>query len=104
MDSGNYLPPTHIPKNIMQNYAMNSHRTESLDTIEDVESRESKPYLLKHGGKWLAALIAISAVIFIILFYDSMCIESKTAAVVPDKLDLIMGKLNIKMPEIPTVQ
>ena len=99
MDSGNYLPPTQLPKNInLQNYAMNSHQTESLETLpESMEYRESAPYLLKHGGKWLSVLIAISAVIFIILFYDSMCIENKIIAATPDKIQLILDKFKIKV-------
>lgn len=99
MDSGNYLPPTQLPKNIMQNYAMNSRRAEGLDDVPENVDVESKPYLLKHGGKWLAALIAISAVIFIILFYDSMCIENKLAAATPDKLQLLLDKFKITVPQ-----
>lgn len=98
MDSGNFIPPTHLPKNIMQNYAMSSQMAERIEEMPDDNSVELKPYLLKHGGKWLAALIAISAVIFIILFYDSICIESKVANVTPDKLQLIMDHLKISVP------
>ena len=97
MDSGNFIPPTQIPKDILQNY-MNSQRAESMETLpEQSEDVESTPYMLKHGGKWLSVLIAISAVIFIILFYDSMCIESKaSAAVAPDKVQLLLDHFKIK--------
>jgi hypothetical protein len=100
MDIGNSMPPTQLPKDIMQNYAMNSHREETMDSLpEDIEfETESAPYLLKHGGKWLSALIAISAVIFIILFYDSMCIENKVAAVTPDKVQLLLDHFKVSTP------
>lgn len=101
MDSGNFLPPTHLPKNIMQNYAMSSDRAEGLETLPENTDVEYKSYLLKNGGKWLAALIAISAVIFIILFYDSICIESKVAAVTPDKLQLLLDHLKVPIPAVP---
>lgn len=94
------MPPPQIPQNIMNNYAVSQH-AERLDDITDNSPEnyyESAPFLLNNGGKVLAVLIAFSTIIFLILFYDSMCIEK--SIVIPDKLDLIMSKLNIKIPEM----
>lgn len=97
MDSGNFLPPTHLPKNIMQNYAAaqrgDVHHAEQLDDVPEEEV--PKTFIMENGGKVLAALIAVSAVIFLILFYDSIHIESKLAAVTPDKLQLLLDHLKV---------
>lgn len=97
MDSGNFLQPTQIPKNIMQNYA-NAQRAEQLDDVPEEEI--PKTFIMENGGKVLAALIAVSAVIFLILFYDSIHIESKLAAATPDKLQLLLDHL--KVPNVTT--
>lgn len=94
MDSGNFLPPTQIPKDIMQNYAMNSEQADDYNNLPEQQLPNS--FFMNNGGKLLTALIVLSAIIFVILFYDSIHIENKLIATTPDKVQLIMDHLKIK--------
>jgi len=69
------------------NYQFNHPQyIENLEQLPDntINSEQvNEDVLTKYGGITLSILIALSFFIFIILFYDSLCIEEKLNVVTP---------------------
>jgi hypothetical protein len=60
------------------NYNNDNYNYNNNQSYDNINSEQvNKDILTKYGGISLTILIIISFIIFLILFYDSLCIEEK---------------------------
>jgi hypothetical protein len=87
----------------MEQYPNNEEYYESLSSSSSsgpASKIMNSNFVLDHGGKVLAIMIGMSAILFLILFYDSMCMNDKAMAVAPDMLtDLWTKSFPVKAAE-----
>lgn len=99
-----FQPPIEVTETINQYPSETEYR--NFNNLPNAYSKDEEydTFTMRHKGKILAGLIAISFIIFMILFYDSMCIDKKLSAMVPDtgsQVSAIFTKVGAKIPEIP---